>query len=503
MSLLILGAPAAAQYGESVGEVSFTNSGNPAAQDSFHRGLALLHNFEYPRAAAAFREAQEIDPDFVMAFWGEAMTHNHAVWQQQDIEAARVVLAKLGATSEERIAKGKTDRERAYLEAVETLYGEGEKHARDFLYSDAMGAIHTAWPADEDATAFYALSILGLAHDGRDFSLYMRSAAALEQVFPDNPNHPGVLHYLIHSYDDPIHAPLGLRAARRYGAVAPNAGHALHMTSHIFVAMGMWDDVVAANVQANNVVNTQRRESDKPPYFCGHYSEWLIYGYLQQGEVDAADAAIEACRGNAVSGLDSAKEHPQVERYRNPVSSHADVALMRLVETGDWARAPQQLPDGRYLWSHWMQAYGEVLRARGDTAAITAARARMLQIETAMTAAADAIASKFFRSRKTVILKQAAGLEKLARGDLEAGVADLTAAAEAEAAMPIEFGPPVIHKPSFELLAEELARLGRANDARLAYQRAAELTPGRRRIIEGLAALDGATSDVSIGAASD
>jgi tetratricopeptide (TPR) repeat protein len=503
ISMLMLGAPAAAQYGQSVGEVAFENSGAPEAQETFHRALALLHNFEFPRAAVAFREVQEIDPDFAMAYWGEAMSHNHAVWQEQDIEAARAILARLGATREERIARGETLRERAYLEAIEILYGDGEKQARDFLYSDAMAAIHAAYPDDEDATAFYALSILGLAHEGRDFSLYMRSAAELEAIFPDNLNHPGVLHYLIHSYDDPIHAPLGLRAARRYGAVAPNAGHALHMTSHIFVAMGMWDDVVTTNVQASNVVNTQRREAGRTAYHCGHYSEWLIYGYLQQGEIDAADTAIEACRGNAEAGLVAAEEHLQIETYRNPIASHADVALMRLVDTGDWTSALQPLPEGRYLRSQWMQAYGEVLRVRGDATAAAAARVRLLDVDAALVAVTDSEIPENSRPHRAIILEQASGLEKLAAGDADGGIADLTAAAEGEAALPAEFGPPMIHKPSFELLAEELVRLGRIGEARAAYQRASQLAPGRRLVAEGLAALTNDTSGTANGEASE
>ncbi|PYQ63020.1 MAG: hypothetical protein DMF53_11485, partial [Acidobacteria bacterium] len=227
--LLVSSAPTLAQTG--VGEVSFANSGSPAAQASFLRGLALLHNFEYEDAAAEFHKAQAIDPGFAMAYWGEAMTYTHPVWMQQNAAAARAALGRLGATPEARLAKAKTERERDYLRAVEILYGDGTKEERDFRYADAMAALHQRYPDDVDATAFYALSLLGTAHQGRDFAVYMKSAALLEEVFPTHQHHPGVLHYLIHSYDDPIHAPLGLRAARLYGTVAPNAGHALHMTS--------------------------------------------------------------------------------------------------------------------------------------------------------------------------------------------------------------------------------------------------------------------------------
>src|SRR5262249_13806462 len=153
-----------------VGEVAFANSGSPAAQEPFLRGLALLHNFEYESAAEQFQHAESLDPGFAMAFWGEAMTYNHPVWMQQDAAAARAALGRLAPTPEARRAKAKTTRERDYLDAVETLYGEGAKEARDFRYADAMAALHQKYPDDVDATALYALALLGTAHAGRDFA---------------------------------------------------------------------------------------------------------------------------------------------------------------------------------------------------------------------------------------------------------------------------------------------------------------------------------------------
>src|SRR3954453_15930957 len=140
--LLFAGVPTLAQT--EVGEVSFANSGSPAAQETFLRGLALLHNFEYEDAAAAFHKAQAIDPDFAMAYWGAPMSHPHPVWMQQNRDAARAALARLGATPEARLAKAKTERERDYLRAVEVLYGDGTKEERDFRYADAMAALPRA-----------------------------------------------------------------------------------------------------------------------------------------------------------------------------------------------------------------------------------------------------------------------------------------------------------------------------------------------------------------------
>jgi hypothetical protein len=138
--------------GEQFGHVSFANSGAPAAQADFLQAMALLHDFEYPAAAAAFRRAQSTDPGFAMAYWGEAMTFNHPLWAQQDLKAARTALEKLAPTAAARRVKAKSDREKAYLDAAEVLYGEGSKEERDFRYSSAMSKVHESYPDDVDAT---------------------------------------------------------------------------------------------------------------------------------------------------------------------------------------------------------------------------------------------------------------------------------------------------------------------------------------------------------------
>jgi tetratricopeptide (TPR) repeat protein len=174
-----------------VGSVEFPNSGSIEAQESFLRGVALLHNFEYGSAAEAFREAQGIDPDFALAYWGEAMTYNHPIWLEQDSTAARDVLARLAPTRAERLAAAGTEHERAYMDAVEILYGEaGSKQSRDFAYAEAMRGIYEAYPSDLEAAAFYALSILGTAHRGRETATYMRAAAIVEKVFDADPTRP-------------------------------------------------------------------------------------------------------------------------------------------------------------------------------------------------------------------------------------------------------------------------------------------------------------------------
>ncbi|NOR40080.1 MAG: hypothetical protein GQ537_02580, partial [Gammaproteobacteria bacterium] len=236
-----------------LGVLDFPNSGAGAAQDAFTRGVLLLHSFEFDDARTAFVEAQAVDPGFVMAIWGEAMTLNHPLWAVQDRTEALKVLAKLPAETERKI----TPHEQAFLDAVEILYGFGEenpgdKPSRDIAYMQAMQRAHQTWPDDLEAASFYGLSILGSVYE-RDFRTYMRAAAILEEVFAKQPRHPGAAHYLIHSYDDQVHAPLGLRAARVYATIAPAASHAQHMISHIYTSLGMWDEVVKANITAVRV----------------------------------------------------------------------------------------------------------------------------------------------------------------------------------------------------------------------------------------------------------
>jgi tetratricopeptide (TPR) repeat protein len=238
---------AAARAQNDSGLVAFANSGAKEAQSAFLHGLAQLHNFEYEDAAGDFRRAEAIDPGFAMAYWGEAMTYNHPVWNEWNGKAAREALERLGATPEERLAKAPTPREKDYLRAVEILLGEGQKQERDQRYAEAMERISRSYPDDVDAAAFYALALLGTGEGVRDERVYMQAAGILIPLFYKYPHHPGVAHYLIHACDDPVHAPLALPAARAYSRIAPGAPHAQHMTSHIYLALGMWNEVVTAN----------------------------------------------------------------------------------------------------------------------------------------------------------------------------------------------------------------------------------------------------------------
>ena len=481
-----------------VGDVTFPNSGDVEAQEAFHRGLALLHNFEYGAAIAAFREAQDIDGDFAMAYWGEAMAHNHPIWLEQDSTAARETLARLGVDPAARAARAGTAREKAYLGAVEILYGEGSKEARDVAYSHAMRRIYETYPDDPEAAAFYALSILGTAHSGRNYGIYMRAAAIVEELFDAYPNHPGAAHYLIHSYDDPLHAPLGLRAALAYSEIAPDAAHAQHMTSHIFVAMGMWDEVVRANETARRVASEAMAARGREPRGCGHYNFWLEYGYLQQGRVDEARALLRECFETA-GGSASRRGSDILDPDNTSRGSYAGMLARYILDTERWDDEAlgwtlpfDDLFPARMTWA-FVNGYaaamrGELITTEVSREALAEARTELEAYLSGSPSGGDAALGDAYRTRARILEMELEALLAAGRGDEDRALAIAAEGADLEAAMPVFFGPPMVDKPARELHGELLLRFGRVEDAEDAFRQQLERTPERVATLEGLAA---------------
>jgi len=465
-----------------LGVVHFENSGARRAQPAFERGLLLLHSFEYPAARREFQKAEELDPSFAMAVWGEALTYNHTLWNEQDTAAARAALAKLGSTPDEQIARGRTAREREYLASVEKLYGPGEKPQRDAAYSTALGELSRRYPKDLDARSLYALSLLGLS-PRRDFRVYMRAAAEAEAVYEVDKRHPGALHYLIHAYDDPVHAPLGLRAARRYAKVAPAASHAQHMTSHIFFALGLWDDAIAANEASLRVAHSQ----GDPAY---HSLLWLEYAYLQKGRREEAAALVRSVTHDVASG-------PTKENRLRAAFSRATW----LVEThgAPGVDADQPLDSSNiasigYFAVHDF-ARGLTATAGGD---VGAARTVLAQLNERINAAHVVPVGEnrnWFDALTEVELAQARALAvaldgavEFAAGEHASGISRVREAIAATAHMEFEYGPPWSAKPFEELLGEVLLADGQRSEAAAAFRRVLDVYPNRRLALEGLAA---------------
>ncbi|MDX1492635.1 MAG: hypothetical protein R3253_01070 [Longimicrobiales bacterium] len=459
-----LASEAEAQKQE-LGTISFPNSGSRAAQGPFIEGVLLLHSFEFDDAAQAFRRAQQIDPDFAMAYWGEAMTYNHPLWREQDREAALATLRRFAPSPDQRLAKVPTPREKDYFRAIHTLYGEGTKTERDRAYMAQMFRLVNSYPDDLEARAFYALSILGSTNGERDFATYMRAAAAAQPVFDKNPDHPGAAHYIIHSFDDPIHAPLGLEAARAYSEIAPDAAHAQHMTSHIFVAMGMWDDVIDANVRARDVQNAQLAARGQEPNVCGHYTSWLHYGWLMRGDVEDAERGMGDCHARVAGGSATPSE---VGYFTNMRARH-------VLDTEDWSAAQRFSADLDRPGYRFVSAYAAMKEGRH-------AEADAIVADLRADLGSDA------PPRAKIMLAELEALQAVHAGSGDQALRLLREAAATEEELPFEFGPPASLKPPHELLGEVALELGRHDIAYNAFQKALEFTPQRVPSLQGLAA---------------
>ena len=478
LSVLLVLSPARAA---DLGRVDFPTSGKPEAQAHFLRGVAALHSFWYDEAADAFREAQKTDPAFAMAFWGEAMTYNHPIWSEKDGEAAKAVLA--------RAPKAPTEREKAWVSAVEALYADGDR-----AYAEAMRGLHERFPEDLEAASFYALSLIGPALVGgqtgpdRDRDL-MKAAGVLEDFFDRNPEHPGVLHYLIHAYDDPVHAPLGLRAARIYAKVAPSAHHALHMPSHIFVQLGQWPETSASNEAAWAAsVDWVKRRSLGVEKRDFHSLSWLAYSYLQQGRIRKAEEVLEIAR-QAARESDSPRVASALEgmearhRIETRTWKPAKVSAAKAEEGAHCGMAHSRGDGAGYL----VQGLGAA-RA-GDLAAAEEAAAALRKIN-------EGKAENDYRSAPGRIMeKEVAALLLLARGKQDEALALLQEAADLEARMPPPSGPPDPVKPAPELHAEVLLELGKAEEAGKQFQASLLRMPNRAASLLGAARAAAKTGD--------
>ena len=260
-----------------------------SAKRPFEKGLLLLHSFEYDDAKEEFQKASAADSMEIMAYWGEALSHYKALWGLQDIDAGRAVMTKVGATREDRLLRVQDDLERDFWEGVEILYGEGNLDERNKAYAKHMGELYNKYPGNQEVAAFYALGLMWSVPAGRDAQVFDLSAKVISGILEENPDHPGAVHYQIHVNDDPAYAQRAKAAADKYSKLAPDASHALHMPSHIYLALGMWNEVVASN-EASYGAGVKRMErkglSDKARGY--HSYAWLHYGYLQQGRFEKA-----------------------------------------------------------------------------------------------------------------------------------------------------------------------------------------------------------------------
>ncbi len=479
------------QETNNLGVVDITVSGKKSALPHFEKGLLLLHSFEYEDAREAFQKAKMEDPEMAMAYWGEAMTYNHSLWQEQDYEAATTVLSKLDSLD---IAKNTKEIEQDLIESVHILYQpKTEKNQRDLAYSNFMEGLYKKYPANQEVAAFYALSLLGSVEEGRDDIVYGKGAKIAKGILKENPNHPGALHYLIHSYDDPNHATLALDAANAYSKVAPDASHALHMPSHIFVAMGMWDNVISSNIasyQASiNRMEEKNLDNDARGYHAFH---WLQYGYTQKGNYEEAKKMVLDMKKYAAENL----------------SKNARVYLVflkgtYLTETDEWkgeiANIPVKITDlnisvrSKYHFLEGMKAYkvGNIQRLDSILNTMDQDHKRESFV---VSEGSSKLCSGVTRDEATqmdlkgseIRQNQLMALRAELNNDPKLAEEHFIKSIDIENSISYSYGPPSIQKPTHELYADWLLTQNRNEEAAEQYELALKIGPGRLRVLKGI-----------------
>ena len=471
---MLLAAPAAAQFAE-VGSLAFpTSARSEEAQRHFLRGVAVLHSFGWKQAIEQFQAAQAIEPDFALAYWGETLSYNHPLFgggPNLDENNPRAVLARLGPTPAARAAKAPTDREQGFLDAVEVLWGEeGTYNERRVGYMEAMGRLYERFPDDHEVATFYALSMLAGSRALGDQSLRLevRAGNIALKVFHQNPDHPGAPHYTIHAFDDPIHAPLALDAARRYAEIAPAVSHARHMPTHIFIQHGMWDLVSNHNQSAHEAARALWEPGDSVGDAV-HSLDWGQYGDLQRGDYEKARLWIERLERLVADSDGQARA----------VSTLPLVNARYVVETEQWHTQP--VTDDSSVHE---------LLATGLSAVRTGDLATAREAETKLAARAEGGGAQDRIAHKEV----AASIEA-AEGDAEAAIAlmDEALAVVETLRQPNGAASPV--KPPYELYGEILLQIGRPSEALEKFETSLLRMPNRMRSLLGSARAAAASGD--------
>ena len=460
---------------DKLGDVEFPISCSAAAQTEFNRAMAMLHSFFYPEAGKTFSRATELDPSCAMGHWGVALSWWYPLWfppTKESFQAGKTALDNAVAVG------AKTERERAYISALTKFYADPDKtdhRSRSLDYDKAMAKVYETYPDDNEAAALYALALQAAANpNDKTYTNQLRSAAILEKLFVETPNHPGVAHYLIHAYDYPELAPRALNAARRYGKIAPAMPHALHMPSHTFIAVGLWRDSIesnlAAGVEAKKLGWTQEEV---------HTMDYLVYAYLQLGESESANAVL--ARFPNVGDID--------DKVRTlPLDYAVAAAPARVVlEQRRWADAASLVPitTTRFPATRAVTHFARALGAAhsGAVAEVEKEIARLAQNrDWLLQAKQDYWAKQVDIQRLTAEAWMA-----WAKGDSTKAVDTMRNAVDLEESTykhPITPGQLI---PARELLGDLLLEVGKPRDALTEYETSLRLNPNRFNGLYGAA----------------
>lgn len=463
-----------------IGKARLETSCTEAARTEIDRGVTLIHSFWYAEAEKSFRRAAASDPDCGMAWWGVAMSNLHPIWAPPTPDEL-----KMGREAAERAMKtgAKTDREKAFIAAIATFYSDADKldhRTRMVAYEKAMAAVARDYAEDREAAILHALSLLGVAPpNDKTYAEQKKAAAILNRVLPEAPEHPGVAHYLIHSFDYPELAQLALPAARVYAKLAPGSPHALHMPSHIFTRLGLWDESIASNLaSAEKARNyTSKLMPGAASFDELHAIDYLVYAYLQQGKVN--DARKLVAKTKAVTKIDNPGQFAAAFAVGAVPGRYA-------LERRQWKEAAALNVPGVVLWDKVPYAEANIHFARGIGAArsrqVGIAREAVNRLATIRQTLLDQ-KNKYWADQVEIQRLSVAAWLAHAEKNGEQALTRMRAAADLEASTEKHPVTPGAIIPARELLAEMLLEQGKRDEALAEVQLVLRDAPGRRNAL--------------------
>jgi hypothetical protein len=468
---------------DQLGNVQFSTSCAPEVRATMDKGVALLHSFQYTESEKTFADAVTRDPKCAMAQWGKAMALYHQLWDFPDDKTLKE--GRKDIEKAQKLHPG-TPREQGFIAAAEAFYAHKSKltHAdRIKAYSSSLEQLHGTDPNDADISAFYALSLIALAEENVDDTANRKKAISiLDPLLQQYPDHPGVAHYLIHATDKPELASQGLEAARRYAAIAPDSAHALHMPSHIFVRLGLWQDSIHSNLAAITSAAHAAEQHLAESHYQTHAMDFLSYSYLQSGQEAKAREVLEHM------------DHVVGASEENKAEHRAYLAARTALELHRWKEAATlpvpAIPKISLDTTYWARAIGAA--RSGDTAGAEAAIKELTVV----------VAEREKRSRKsgyTVSAEKATDLSEaeawlaFAKGKPDGALQELRAAADRQD----KDGGESVGIPAREMLADMLQELKRPTDALAQYKVILKSRPNRFDGLLGAARAAQATGDAS------
>ncbi len=454
--------------------VDMAASASEEARLHLNRGVEALHNFWYDAARVSFRSAQEIEPDFVLAYWGEAFSFHYPFgFTGGEPDSIRAVLNRLAPSATARAALASTERERAFLDAIEVLASDGTEQERRRGFAQGMKRLAEAYPDDEEALAFYSISLFGTETNIRGFPMVREEAArAAMKVLRTSPKHPGALHYAIHALDTPETAAQVEELAERYVTVAHTAPHAIHMPSHIFLQVARWDDAIEANTNAFEASEEWVKQNDLPLHRRDYHAvTFMHYALLQQGRFKEARAWVEQMRA-----LREESDHWSSKWY------DAVWSAVERIEMENWGSSP--LPTSGFA------GRDELLAAAIDaamTGQLDSARSVVATMREKLEASRGSGSAARPAPRWQVAVSEMEALIAAREGRLADARAAIALALDAYFELPPPNETPDPPKPPYELLGDILLEAGEAEGAVDAYRRSLELRRDRARSLVGLA----------------